>query len=210
MTRPKPEFEVLDYSVGGRSQSTVRRTYLRWRTTQGLPLRCDNDKCNLHQPAPQWNGQPLSLTLDHIDGNRANNRHANLRLLCANCDSQLPTRGGKNKGRIHNATEDSYHVVERDGSHHVKKFFTRISGGGRVRAVGMKGGRKSKREVLKSHIASEDGEQPCGRIRQAAPPAGVTRSRAAGRVADAEGNALTSTIHPDAPAPPRKTPAPIR
>lgn len=45
-----------------------------------------------------WRGQPLSLELEHIDGNRSNNTVENLTLLCPNCHSQTPTFRGRNKG----------------------------------------------------------------------------------------------------------------
>jgi Zn finger protein HypA/HybF involved in hydrogenase expression len=38
-----------------------------------------------------WNGNPLVLQLDHIDGNSRNNLTNNLRLLCPNCHSQTKT-----------------------------------------------------------------------------------------------------------------------
>jgi hypothetical protein len=48
----------------------------------------------------KWNGKELKLTLDHIEGNNTDNRPEMLRLLCPNCDAQLDTRGGKNKGKV--------------------------------------------------------------------------------------------------------------
>lgn len=50
--------------------------------------------CNIHD----WNNQPLLLILDHIDGNSENWLLTNLRLICSNCDSQLPTYKYRNKG----------------------------------------------------------------------------------------------------------------
>lgn len=44
----------------------------------------------------EWNGKPLSLQLDHIDGNNRNHTKENLRFLCPNCHSQTSTFAGKN------------------------------------------------------------------------------------------------------------------
>src|SRR5574337_228364 len=46
-----------------------------------------------------WQGEPLSLHLDHIDGDNNNNLIENLRLLCPNCHSQTPTYCGRNEKR---------------------------------------------------------------------------------------------------------------
>lgn len=38
-----------------------------------------------------WLKKPISLELDHIDGDNTNHSRNNLRLLCPNCHSQTPT-----------------------------------------------------------------------------------------------------------------------
>lgn len=45
-----------------------------------------------------WLNLPLTFVVDHIDGNPSNNRRENLRLICPNCDSQLSTYKGRNRG----------------------------------------------------------------------------------------------------------------
>jgi hypothetical protein len=47
----------------------------------------------------RWNGEPIPLVLDHVDGDAENGQLDNLRLVCPNCDAQLPTFKGRNRGR---------------------------------------------------------------------------------------------------------------
>ncbi|WP_022894305.1 HNH endonuclease signature motif containing protein [Agromyces subbeticus] len=47
--------------------------------------------CVLCRLGPEWNGKPLTLELDHVDGDRLNNELSNLRLLCPNCHAQTET-----------------------------------------------------------------------------------------------------------------------
>lgn len=44
-----------------------------------------------------WLDKPISLELDHIDGNPKNNLLTNLRLLCPNCHSQTDTFRNKKR-----------------------------------------------------------------------------------------------------------------
>ena len=43
----------------------------------------------------EWMGQSLRLELDHINGDRTDNRRENLQAICPNCHSQTPNWRGK-------------------------------------------------------------------------------------------------------------------
>lgn len=45
----------------------------------------------------EWNSKPLTLEVNHKDGNAANNVLENLEFLCPNCHSQTDTFKAKNK-----------------------------------------------------------------------------------------------------------------
>lgn len=45
-----------------------------------------------------WCDKPAPMVMDHIDGNSENWLLSNLRLVCGNCDMQLPTYKSKNMG----------------------------------------------------------------------------------------------------------------
>lgn len=113
---------ALCYKRNGASRATVRRQYAAWRETNNLVERCDSVECQFHTAELLWNGKLLPLILDHVNGNRHDNRPTNLRYLCPNCDAQLDTRGGKNKGRIQNQTDHGYYVIEKSGKRIYNNF----------------------------------------------------------------------------------------
>jgi len=73
-------------------------TFRRNNTVKNLLIRekLIEYKCDICEQESTWNGEPLTLELDHIDGNAFDNRIENLRFLCPNCHSQTPTSKGKN------------------------------------------------------------------------------------------------------------------
>ncbi len=74
--------------------SSVHRFGLKARLIRDGVL---DNRCALCGQEPIWNGAPLMLTLDHINGVSDDNRLENLRLLCPNCHSQTTTFAGRNK-----------------------------------------------------------------------------------------------------------------
>ena len=56
------------------------------------------DMCEVCGQSSVHNDNPLTLQVDHIDGNSDNNVLSNVRLLCPNCHTQTENWGSKGKG----------------------------------------------------------------------------------------------------------------
>jgi hypothetical protein len=70
---------------------------LRKRLVSAGLLRNECSECGA---PPIWRNKPLTLQLDHINGDPFDNRLLNLRILCPNCHAQTETfKGGKLRGR---------------------------------------------------------------------------------------------------------------
>lgn len=61
---------------------------------QGRPYVCAGTGCLVGEV---WLSQPLTLHIDHIDGDFLNNLEENLRFLCPNCHAQTATFGNKRR-----------------------------------------------------------------------------------------------------------------
>lgn len=60
------------------------------------------DKCSICNQSNMWNNKPITLIVDHTNGKPNDWTISNIRLVCPNCNSQLPTfcaRNRKNGGR---------------------------------------------------------------------------------------------------------------
>jgi Zn finger protein HypA/HybF involved in hydrogenase expression len=86
ISRKRPLFEVM---VEG---STYSRGNLKKRLLKEKML---DNKCSICGLDTEWNGKPIVMILDHINGIPDDHRLENLRLLCPNCNSQTSTFAGR-------------------------------------------------------------------------------------------------------------------
>ena len=90
--RKVDETGYFDTGNGVTTTGEVSRYFARRYLTEKNGYKCSI--CGLSE----WMKKPITLIVDHIDGNPLNNKVDNFRLVCPNCDSQLPTYKANNKG----------------------------------------------------------------------------------------------------------------
>ena len=79
--------------------STYGRQHIKRRLlAEGLK----EPRCELCGQGEIWQGKPMSMILDHINGVRDDHRLENLRMVCPNCAATLDTHCGR-RNRIERA-----------------------------------------------------------------------------------------------------------
>jgi hypothetical protein len=90
-------------SANGNRRRPIEEDLVQGRIVTGLRRRLIEEGLRMHRcercGRTEWEGRPIPLELDHIDGDRTNNLLENLRLLCPNCHALTPTYRGRNIGR---------------------------------------------------------------------------------------------------------------
>ena len=84
---PSNNKKTLD-SLLIKNSPVVNRTHLKHRLLREGYLKNRCEWCGI---GPKWRGKPMTLEMDHINGDNKDNRITNLRILCLHCHSQTPT-----------------------------------------------------------------------------------------------------------------------
>lgn len=71
------------------------RATLRRYLAEDRGYKCEIPECGLSE----WLGKPITLQVDHINGDPSLDIPSNVRLICPNCHSQTEFLGAANKGR---------------------------------------------------------------------------------------------------------------
>lgn len=108
-TKCQQEFQYKTYITewqqgtqsGAKGQGEISGYVRRYLFTKFENKCC---KCNIDS----WQGEPISLEIEHKDGDSLNQIEENLILLCPNCHSQTPTYKSKNRGNGRHSRRQRY------------------------------------------------------------------------------------------------------
>ena len=93
----------------------------------------------------KWKDQDLVLELDHIDGDAANNKILNLRLLCPNCHSLTSTYKGRSINTGKKKVSDEELIVSLRESPNIRQALINVG-------LSPRGGNYSRASRLKSQV----------------------------------------------------------
>ncbi|MGV9285290.1 HNH endonuclease [Streptomyces sp. NPDC003730] len=87
----QPEDILVKHGGKRRTRTALLRRALR---ALGVPEKCVG--CGT---GPEWLGKPMTLEIDHVNGDWSDDRRENLQLLCPNCHASTDTwcRGGQRR-----------------------------------------------------------------------------------------------------------------
>ena len=92
-TKSNSKYDLKDILVENSNYTNMTSLKARLVKENILPYECVICGNN-----GEWNGNPLTLQLDHINGINNDHRIENLRFLCPNCHSQTDNYSGRNLG----------------------------------------------------------------------------------------------------------------
>ena len=86
-SRPLRRYEINELARNRSNRGVIKRRLLEQGKLLAVCALCG---------ISDWQGKPLTLQIDHINGKRLDYRLENLRILCPNCHSQTETFAGRN------------------------------------------------------------------------------------------------------------------
>lgn len=87
----RPLREILVRNSTHRGGAQLRERLIREQVFERKCYGCENII---------WQGFPIPLELEHINGVKSDHRKENLQLLCPNCHALTPTHSGRNKTKL--------------------------------------------------------------------------------------------------------------
>lgn len=126
--------QYTDEEIFSNRNCEVSSSVLIKRLKQIREWKCD--RCNL----TEWLGQPISLEIHHIDGNRCNNNLDNLQILCPNCHAltnnwRSRNKRGYNKSNPKVSDEEILNALEKYGNVFAALQSLNLTGGANYKRV---------------------------------------------------------------------------